>query len=152
MIVQAISSVVVDDRPDLAAMVAPLVRHLIAMETPILAAHGVSMWGYSVLTALCERPYRGQNALADAIGADKTRIIEVLDDLQERGLISREPDPADRRARLLAATARGRRLRDQVRRAIRKEEEQLLAALPARERDAFLRVLQSVSESVKPRL
>jgi len=142
----------VDDRPDLAAMVAPLVRHLIAMETPILAAHGVSMWGYSVLTALCERPYRGQNALADAIGADKTRIIEVLDDLQERGLISREPDPADRRARLLAATARGRRLRDQVRRAIRKEEEQLLAALPARERDAFLRMLQSVSESVKPRL
>ena len=88
-------------------MVAPLVRHLIAMETPILAAHDVSMWGYSVLTALCERPYRGQNALADAIGADKTRIIDVLDVLQERGLISREPDPADRRARLLAATIEG---------------------------------------------
>jgi len=141
----------VDDRPDLAAMVAPLVRHLIATETPILAAHDVSMWGYSVLTALCERPYRGQNALAEAIGADKTRIIDVLDDLQERGLISREPDPADRRARLLAATPRGRRVRDQARRAIRKEEQQLLAPLPARERAAFLKVLQGLSDSLRSR-
>ena len=130
-------------------MAAPLLRHLIALETPILAAHGVSMWGYSVLTALCERPYRGQNALAEAIGADKTRIIDVLDELQEQALISREPDPADRRARLLAATPRGRRLRDQVRRAIRKEEQHVLAALPARDRDAFLRALQALSESVR---
>src|SRR4051812_49524621 len=152
MVRQAISSTAVDDRPDLAAMVAPLVRHLIALETPILTAHGISMWAYSVLTALCERPYRGQNALADAIGADKTRIIDVLDDLQERGLISRERDPADRRARLLAATPRGRRVRDQVRRAIRKEEEQLLAALPAREREAFLKALPSLSDAVRPRL
>ena len=149
---QAISSTSVDDRPDLAAMMAPLVRHLIALESPILAEHGVSMWAYSVLTALCERPYRGQNALADAIGADKTRIIDVLDDLQERGLISREPDPADRRARLLAATPRGRRVRDQVRRAIRKQEQQLLAGLPARERDAFLKALLSLRDSINPRL
>jgi DNA-binding MarR family transcriptional regulator len=149
MMRQGISSIAVDDRPDLAAMVAPLVRHLIAMETPILAEHDISMWAYSVLTALCARPYRGQNALAEAIGADKTRIIDVLDDLQERGLISREPDPADRRARLLAATPRGRRLRDQVRRRIRKEEERLLADVPARDRDAFLAVLRTLSDAVR---
>ena len=130
-------------------MVAPLIRHLMAMEAPILDRHGVSMWAYSVLTALCERSYRGQNALAEAIGADKTRIIDVLDGLQERGLISREPDPADRRARLLAATPSGRRLRDQVRRAIRKEEQQLLATLPPRERQAFLRALGELSAAVR---
>lgn len=146
MVGQAISSSSVDDRPDLAAMIAPLIRHLVAMEAPILAAAGVSMWAYSVLTALCDRPYRGQNALAEAIGADKTRIIDVLDDLQERGLISREPDPADRRARLLAVTPRGRRLRDQVGRAIRKEEERLLADLPAREREQFLRTLRGLTQ------
>jgi DNA-binding MarR family transcriptional regulator len=150
MVRQGISSSTVDDRPDLAAMIAPLIRHLMAMESPILAQHGVSMWAYSVLTALCARPYRGQNALAEAIGADKTRIIDVLDDLQERGLISREPDPADRRARLLAVTARGRRVRDQVRRAIHKEEQQLLAALPARERAVFLHALRQLSDAVRP--
>ena len=130
-------------------MLAPLVRHLMALETPILAEHGISMWAYSVLTALCEQPYRGQNALAEAIGADKTRIIDVLDGLQERGFISREPDPADRRARLLAVTPSGRKVRDQARRAIRREEQRLLADVPTRDRDAFLRALRALSESLR---
>ncbi len=136
-----------DDRPDLAAMVVPLGRSLLAIEGPILDAHGISMWGYIVLSRLSTQPLRGQAVLAEAIGADKTRLIDVLDDLQDRGLIRREPDPADRRARLLALTSNGRRLRDQVRRAIRREEERLLAALPAGERATFLRALQRLTDS-----
>lgn len=124
-------------------MVVPLSRALLDMERPVLATHGISMWAYIVLARLCDEPLiRGQAVLAETIGADKTRIIDVLDDLQERGLISREPDPADRRARLLAVTPKGRRLRDRVRRAIRREEEKVLAQLPAAERGAFLRALQ----------
>jgi DNA-binding MarR family transcriptional regulator len=134
-----------DDRPDLAAMVTPLSQFLLDMEAPVLRAHGVSMWAYVVLSRLGKEPLRGQAVLAEAIGADKTRIIDILDDLQERGLIRREPDPADRRARLLALTPAGRRLRDQVRRAIRREEEQVLKALPADERTVFLRSLQRLS-------
>lgn len=136
-----------EDRPDLAAMIVPLGRSLLAIEGPILDAHGISMWAYIVLSRLSARPLRGQAVLAEAIGADKTRLIDVLDDLQDRGLIRREPDPADRRARLLALTPAGRRLRDQVRRAIRREEERLLAALPATERAAFLRALQRLADS-----
>src|SRR3954449_839158 len=110
------------DRPDLAAMVVGLGRALIAIEQPILAAHAVSMWGYIVLTALRAEPMRTQAALARAIGADKTRLIAVLDDLQERGLIQREPDPADRRVRLLDLTDAGRRLHADVRVDLRAEE------------------------------
>ena len=135
-----------DDRPDLAAMVVPLGRSLLAIEAPILDAHGISMWAYIVLSRLSDQPLRGQAVLAEAIGADKTRLIDILDDLQDRGLIRREPDPADRRARLLALTAKGRRLRDQVRRAIRREEERLLAALPVTERAAFLRALRRLAD------
>ena len=135
------------DRPDLAAMVVPLGRALLAIEEPILDAHEISMWGYIVLSRLSDQPLRGQAVLADAIGADKTRLISVLDDLQGRGLIRREPDPVDRRARLLALTATGRRLRDRVRRSIRREEERLLAELPATQRAAFLQALQRLSEA-----
>src|SRR5690242_734714 len=113
-----------DDRPDLAAMLYPLVRVLIAAETPILATHGVSMWGYSVLTALDETPVRTQAALAEAIGADKSRIIGTLDELQSAGLIERTPDPDDRRVRLLSITAAGRRVRRAVRKSIRVAEEE----------------------------
>ena len=43
-----------DDRRDLAAMFVPLARALVAREEPVLQAHGISMWGYIVLTALAE--------------------------------------------------------------------------------------------------
>jgi len=131
-----------DDRPDLAAMVARLARALIEAERPILATHELPMWGYIVLTALRDEPMRTQAALARSIGADKTRIIGVLDDLQERGLIEREPDPADRRVRLLRLTAAGRRLQGTVRSAIREQEEGVLGELSAADRSAFLRVLR----------
>jgi MarR family transcriptional regulator, organic hydroperoxide resistance regulator len=139
----------VDDRPDLAAMVVPLSRALLAMEAPILDAHGISMWAYVVLSRLSDEPLRGQAALAQEIGADKTRLIDVLDDLQARGLIRRDPDPADRRARLLSLTAKGRRLRDRVRAAIRREEQAVLATLPAGDRAAFLRAVQRLAEATE---
>lgn len=125
-------------------MLYPLVRELIALEMPILEAHDVSMWGYSVLTALDDTPVRTQAALADAIGADKSRIIGTLDELQQAGLIDRTPDPADRRVRLLAITAQGRRVRRAVRKEIQAQEEQVLTALAPADRKAFLRILQEL--------
>ena len=131
-----------DDRRDLAAMFAPLTRALIAREEPVLRAHDISMWGYIVLTALVEQPVRTQAALAQAINADKSRIIGVLDELQERGLIHRQPDEADRRVHLLSLTPAGDQLRRSVEAGIRRREEEVLAVLPPADRDAFLRSLK----------
>ena len=131
-----------DDRRDLAAMFAPLTRALIAREEPVLLAHDLSMWGYIVLTALVEQPVRTQAALAQAIHADKSRIISVLDELQERGLIQRQPDEADRRVHLLSLTPAGDQLRRSVEAGIRRQEEQVLAVLPPADREAFLRSLK----------
>ncbi|MPY50798.1 MarR family winged helix-turn-helix transcriptional regulator [Streptomyces acidicola] len=137
-------------RPDLAEMVAPLLRTLMAAEQPVLDAHGLTMWAYAVLLHLDETPIRTQAALAEAIRADKTRIIAVLDDLESRALIARRPDPKDRRARLLSLTEEGRRLRDTVQTAIQKGEDRLLAQLPAADRDGFLRGLQALSALAEP--
>ncbi|MEU5591494.1 MarR family winged helix-turn-helix transcriptional regulator [Streptomyces sp. NPDC020298] len=137
-------------RPDLAEMVAPLLRTLMAAEQPVLDAHGLTMWAYAVLLHLDDTPIRTQAALADAIRADKTRIIAVLDDLESRGLIRRRPDPDDRRARLLSLSAEGRQLRDAVQCAIQKGEERLLAHLPAADRDGFLRGLRALSALTEP--
>jgi DNA-binding MarR family transcriptional regulator len=132
-------------RRDLAAMIVPLGRALMAAELPVLRAHDVSMWGYSVLIALDDEPLRTQAALAESIGADKTRIIGVLDDLQGKGLILREPDPTDRRVRLLSITPEGRRVRESVQAAIQEGEERLLALLPADDRRGFLSALGALS-------
>ena len=138
-----------DDRRDLAAMFAPLSRALIAREEPVLATHDISMWGYIVLTALAEQPVRTQAALAQAINADKSRIIGVLDELQRRGLIWRQPDRADRRVHLLSLTPAGDKLRRSAEAAIRAREEEVLAILPTDDREAFLRSLKALYESFR---
>jgi DNA-binding MarR family transcriptional regulator len=145
IICQRYASVMATRRPDLAAMMAPLVREMMAAEVPVLEAHGLSMWGYIVLSALDRSPVRSQAALADAIGADKTRIIPTLDDLQERGYIERRPDPDDRRVRLLALTEDGRAAKDGAQEDIQRGEERWLGRLSADDRRVFLRVLRQLS-------
>jgi DNA-binding MarR family transcriptional regulator len=88
---------------------------------------------------------RTQAALAAAIGADKTRIIPTLDELQHRGFIERRPDPADRRVRLLAITETGRELKAAAQTEIQRGEERWLGELTAEERRTFLRVLERLT-------
>src|ERR1700751_3175259 len=118
-------------RPDLAAMLVQLSRQTVAAEQPVLAAHGLSMWGYIVLSALDQSSIRTQAALAELIGADKTRIIPTLDELQEHGYIERIPDPEDRRARLLAITESGRSVKNAAQVDIQRSDEGWLAHRPA---------------------
>ena len=126
-------------------MLAPLVRDMMAAELPVLEENGLSMWGYSVLVALDRSAIRTQAALAEAIGADKTRIIAILDELQDKGLIERVADPEDRRARLLAITKDGRRVKEATQAAIQRGEERWLGTLSAGDRATFLRILQELS-------
>jgi DNA-binding MarR family transcriptional regulator len=136
---------VVASRPDLAAMLVPLGRALTEAELPLLRAHRLTMWAYIVLSALADRPIRSQLQLANAIGADKTRIIHVLDELQERGLIHRYPDPEDRRVRLLSLTEIGGKTHQSARSAIQHHEEQLLSRLDRADRAGFLHALLVLS-------
>ena len=126
-------------------MLAPLLREMVAAEEPVLEAHGLTMWGYIVLLALDRSSMRTQAALAAAIGADKTRIIRTLDDLQHDGYIERRPDPDDRRVRLLAITEAGRKVKDATQEQIQRGEERWLGELTAEERRMFLHVLERLT-------
>src|ERR1700710_116163 len=120
-------------REDLGAMFARITRRLIDAERPLLDAHDLTMWGYVALPHLPRGPAETQLALAAAIGHDKTRLIGVLDALEADGLITREPDPADRRARLVRITPHGRERHVATVADIRAMEDRLLAELTARE-------------------
>ncbi len=49
-----------------------------------------------------------QNTLAERIGVEGASLVRVLDDLAAAGLVTRRPDPNDRRAIALYLTDRGR--------------------------------------------
>ncbi|MEU5692824.1 MarR family transcriptional regulator [Actinosynnema sp. NPDC020468] len=135
-------------RHDLGASFARLARAMIEAETPILRAQGVEMWDYVVLAALETAAAPTQSELAVAVGRDKTRLIPILDRLESRGLLSRTPDPADRRNRVVALTDPGRTVVDACRRGIREMEAGFLASVPATERRAFVAVLDRLADSV----
>lgn len=134
-----------EERRDLAAMTVRLGRRLVAHELEIFAEHGVTMWGYVILSALRDAPPSTQVALAATIGHDKTRLIADLDELLSKGYITRDPNPRDRRARLVAITDSGRNKQRAIQRAIHRREDEILAAMPEADRRTLRRLLGTAS-------
>ena len=133
------------DRPELGFLLSRLMRDVIRGEEPILAQHGLQMWDHVILTALGGGPAQTQAELAAATGRDKTRLIRNLDNLEQRDVITRRPDPADRRNRIVALTPSGSRTLRACQKQIRAMEESLLAGLPARDQERFLGALQDLA-------
>src|SRR6266571_343451 len=102
--------------------------------------------GYQVLAAATREEPGSQLALAQHLGVDRTVMTYLLDSLAEAGLIERRPDPADRRARRIVATTRGRALLDGLGERLRAAEDQVLAGLDrADDREAFRTLLQRLA-------
>jgi len=137
-------------RHDLGASFARLTQAMIDAEGPILRAHDVEMWDYVVLSALEAAAAPTQSELAGAVHRDKTRLIPILDRLESRGLLSRTPDPADRRNRVVALTPEGRALLAACRVDIRAMEAEFLAAIPSAKREAFIEVLNDLTDQTQP--
>jgi DNA-binding MarR family transcriptional regulator len=130
---------------DLGALCARVTRRLIDAERPLLDARGLSMWAYVALTHLAEAPAPTQMALAEQMGYDKTRLIAILDQLAEEGLIERAPDPEDRRARIVRLTAAGRARQLEAQADIRAMESELLDGLSDAERATLREVLAKLA-------
>jgi DNA-binding MarR family transcriptional regulator len=70
---------------------------------------GLSFLEYYVLASLSEQPGHTQRMgqLAMLAGSEQSRLSHLIDRLEKRGLVRREPDPADRRFTRAILTAAG---------------------------------------------
>lgn len=78
--------------------------------------------------------------MAAVLRCDPSNVTGIADRLEQRGLVRREPDAADRRVKLLAATAAGHKLRREFDAALG-DLSPLTARLSARERQVLSRLL-----------
>ena len=97
---------------------------------------GLTPYHHAILVALDdEDTHETQGSIADALGYDRGQLVGLLDELEERGLVERRRDPADRRRQLVSITPEGRKALNQLRRLAQRLEDDLLAPLdPAEQR------------------
>jgi len=105
--------------------------------------------GYQILSAASQGRVGSQLALAQHLGVDRTVMTYLLDDLEGAGLIARQPDPSDRRARRIVATDRGAHLLVTLNDRLREAEAHLLAPLDDEARVAFRTQVQLLATRVK---
>jgi DNA-binding MarR family transcriptional regulator len=82
--------------------------------------------------------------LADAALLTKQSMGYLVDELEARGYVERASDPADRRAKLVRLTARGRAVEESVRGVIRKIEDEWARGLGEENYHMLVRLLRAL--------
>src|SRR5437763_2538211 len=113
--------------------------------TAALAPLGVSARAYHVLRAALSGEHT-QTELAEMVGLDKTTMVVALDELERTGLAERHFAPEDRRARIIAVTAAGKRKLAEAEKVKERVQAEVLGELSAREGAALMDALAKLVE------
>jgi DNA-binding MarR family transcriptional regulator len=99
-----------------------------------LEAAGFGLHDYKVLALLAEGECGAQTTLAELINVDRSQLVGLLDDLEERGLVERRRATDDRRRHLVMLTSQGLEQLTRLRAIVKHVEEEFLAPLGSEER------------------
>ena len=83
-----------------------------------------------------------QQALAERLGIPPSRMVALVDHLEDMGLLERRPDPEDRRVRGLFLTRKGRSVLEKAGKIAIDYETQLCAGINRKEREQLIDLLQ----------
>lgn len=103
-------------------------------------------WHYAVLAALHDAGPASQSALSDRTGIYRSDLVAVLNELADRKMVQREPDPIDRRRNIITLTERGRSQLDRLDVLVAALQDELLAPLSAPEREQLIDLLTQLVE------
>ena len=141
-------------RPDLdveplqvLSRVSRLARHLDIARRSAFTSHGLESWEFDVLSALRRigPPFQlTPGALLRATLVTSGTMTNRIDRLTARGLVRREPDPADRRGVLVTLTGQGEIVVDAALADLLESERKLLAGLSEQQRQALANMLRTL--------
>lgn len=113
----------------------------------VLEPVGLEPRQFAVLRHLAQVEGNSQQALADRLTIPPSRMVALVDELEERGLVERRPNPEDRRARALFLTEAGRELLGRAMTLGMAHEAALCSVLGPGERDRLIDALQRIAGS-----
>jgi DNA-binding MarR family transcriptional regulator len=112
-----------------------------------IAAIGLQPPMFRVLNVVDAAEGQSQQAIGEAIGAPASRMVALIDELEQRGLVERRPHPSDRRIRALYLTAEGRKLLARGRKIAGEHERDLTRGMSETDRKRLIAMLQAIVEA-----
>ena len=139
-----------DEDETLADLFWAVARRLRHQTRETVAPFGVTPGQARALAILAREGAMRLSALSDSLRIVPRSGTEVVDALEERGLVRRSPDPADRRATLVTLTDAGRDLAAGLGAARRAEAAALFGTLTASDRESLTRILTTLRAPAIP--
>lgn len=112
-----------------------------------VSRHGLRLPHFATLTALADFGPLPQHALADRLGFQRSHLGGYLDTVEERGLVRRTRDPADRRRQVVELTDEGTALQRRLWRVAERSQDSFLRGLTQEERDTLTTLLRRLLEA-----
>lgn len=104
--------------------------------------------GFQVLSTVVHKDPANQLALGAHLAIDRTVLTYLLDNLCDAQVVERIPDPQDRRARKIIATAHGRKMLKDYEERVAAAEAELLAGLGEQDAKLFGELIKNLAGSV----
>lgn len=104
---------------------------------------------YSALTVIVANPGLRQSQLADALAVERANVVMLVDELEQRELITRDKVPTDRRAYALHSTLKGSQLQKAAYEADLAYQNRLLADLSPAEVTQLTDSLRKIEKTAR---
>ncbi|SDR56607.1 transcriptional regulator, MarR family [Rhizobiales bacterium GAS191] len=101
---------------------------------------------YAALVAIREHAGLDATRLSALVAFDRSTLGDVLERLEQKNFILRQPSPEDKRVKLLHPTPRGRKVLTDVMPAMERAQARMLAPLKPSDRQLLLRLLGELVE------
>ena len=128
-----------------------LIRRVYQASTALFAQecgeHAPTPVQYAALVAIDAHPDIDATRISEVIHFDRSTIGDVLDRMEDRGWVRRQPSLADRRIKQLAITPDGRDVLRRVAPAIRRVQQRLVAPLSTKDANTLVRLLGRIADA-----
>jgi DNA-binding MarR family transcriptional regulator len=135
-----------------AFLLAQLGAHAAGRFAERVAAIDLSPPDAGLLRKIGSDPGISQQALAEHLGVLPSRMVLLLDNLEQKGLIERTSSPDDRRSYALRLTTRGTQTLGKIARIAGEHEKDLCAAMTEEEKISLAELLSRIAsqQGLKP--